>query len=71
MGLPLAGFVLCFPPSHGVVAQLGERLGRIEEVVSSILIHSTEVATAASAAVVVFGGRLRRRHPGILSAPCK
>ncbi len=28
-------------PSHGVVAQLGERLGRIEEVVSSILIHST------------------------------
>ncbi len=29
-----------FRPLYGVVAQLGERLGRIEEVVSSILIHS-------------------------------
>jgi hypothetical protein len=34
------------PPSLGVVAQLGERLNRIQEVVSSILIHSTLSATA-------------------------
>lgn len=27
----------------GVVAQLAERLNRIQEVVSSILIHSTEI----------------------------
>ena len=51
------GLVLCFRPSHGVVAQLGERLGRIEEVVSSILIHSTErTGTPLQSGVAVFRG---------------
>ena len=45
--LQKADALLYFRPSRGVVAQLGERLGRIEEVVSSILIHSTRVSKPA------------------------
>ena len=40
----------------GVVAQLGERLNRIQEVVSSILIHSTEISrTLSKLAGFLFG----------------
>lgn len=48
-----------------MVAQLEERLGRIEEVVSSILIHSTETGARyptpqpAAARVALFLGKIR------------
>ena len=38
-----AGYTFCGLIA-GVVAQLAERLNRIQEVVSSILIHSTEIS---------------------------
>ena len=57
--------------SHGVVAQLGERLNRIQEVVSSILIHSTLSAWPAvrRASAFLMSAPLKRRlrssrHPG-------
>ena len=39
-----AGYTFCCGLIAGVVAQLAERLNRIQEVVSSILIHSTEIS---------------------------
>ena len=42
-------------PFHGAVAQLGERLGRIEEVVSSNLICSTSPPPGRSGGLLFFG----------------
>ncbi len=56
-------------PSLGVVAQLGERLGRIEEVVSSILIHSTSsLKPACGGGFVRFGSAAE--HGTVCRASC-